>query len=191
VEFADTGTKSSTHRVLVVSGCSDATAADDIGFSLEEATTLLAEIRVIPYERCFDLPTPRVVGDLARKARERVEREISAAIERSISPEIRAHWVEQLFDVRADGMPCIEFLQEPPGALTPSSITRQSEKVRKLLEMKVAEIPDLPGTKSYWQMYAYKMRNQRPSRFAQRKEPRRISSWSVSCATPLPPTPTR
>jgi hypothetical protein len=101
------------------------------------------------------------------------EREISVAIERSIFPKIRAHWVEQLFDVRALVMPCIKFLQEPPGALTPSSITRQSEKVRKLFEMEVAEIPYLPGTEKYWQMYGFKMRNQRPSRFARRKEPRR------------------
>jgi hypothetical protein len=63
-----------------------------------------------------------------------------------MSPATRARWVAQLFEVRADGMSCIEFLQEPPGALNPSSITRQSEKVRKLLEMKVADIPDLPGT---------------------------------------------
>src|ERR1700691_5813401 len=61
-----------------------------------DADHLLTEIRVILYERRFVLPAPRVVGDLARKARERVEREISAAIERSISLEIRAHWVEQL-----------------------------------------------------------------------------------------------
>jgi hypothetical protein len=41
VEFADAGTKTGTHRVLVVGGCSDATAAGDIGISLEEAKTLL------------------------------------------------------------------------------------------------------------------------------------------------------
>lgn len=41
VEFGDAGTKSGTHRVLVVGGCSDATAAGDIGISLEEAKTLL------------------------------------------------------------------------------------------------------------------------------------------------------
>jgi hypothetical protein len=39
VEFADAGTKTGTHRVLVVGGCSDATAAGDIGISLEEAKT--------------------------------------------------------------------------------------------------------------------------------------------------------
>ena len=39
VEFADAGTKTGTHRALVVDGCSDATAAGDIGISLEEAKT--------------------------------------------------------------------------------------------------------------------------------------------------------
>src|SRR5258708_15384579 len=39
--------------------------------------------------------------------------------------------------------------------------------------MNIADMPDLPGTERYWQMYAAKMRNQRRSRFAQRKEPRR------------------
>ena len=41
VEFGDAGTKTGTHRVLVVGGCSDAMAAGDIGISLEEAKTLL------------------------------------------------------------------------------------------------------------------------------------------------------
>jgi hypothetical protein len=137
-----------------------------------DADQLLTETRVILYERRFVLPAPRVVGDLAKRARETVERDVAAAIERVISPATRARWVEQLFEARADGMPCIEFLQEPPGSLNPSSITREAEKVRTLLKMNIADIPDLPGTEKYWQMYASKMRNQRPSRFAQRKEPR-------------------
>ena len=41
VEFADTGTKTGTHQVLVVGGCGDATAVGDIGISFEEARTLL------------------------------------------------------------------------------------------------------------------------------------------------------
>jgi len=41
VEFADAGTKAGAHRVLVVGGCSDATAAGDIGISVEEAKTPL------------------------------------------------------------------------------------------------------------------------------------------------------
>ena len=45
VEFADAGTKTGTHRVLVVGGCSDATAAGDIGISLEEAKTLLRALQ--------------------------------------------------------------------------------------------------------------------------------------------------
>ncbi len=45
VEFADAGTKTGTHRVRVVGGCRDATAAGDIGISLEEAKTLLRALQ--------------------------------------------------------------------------------------------------------------------------------------------------
>ena len=138
-----------------------------------DADRLLTETRVILYERHFVLPAPRAVGELAKTARETVERDVAVAIERAIPAATRARWVEQLFESRPDGMPCIEFLQEPPGSLNPSSITRQAEKVRTMLDMRIADIPDLPGTEKYWQMVAAKMRHQRPSRFAQLKEPRR------------------
>ena len=138
-----------------------------------DSDKLLTETRVILYERYFVLPAPRAVGELTKRARDTVEHDVAVAIERAISPATRARWVEQLFESRADGMPCIEFLQEPPGSLNPSNITREAEKVGTLLDMKVADMPDLPGTEKYWQMYAAKMRNQRPSRIAQRKEPRR------------------
>jgi hypothetical protein len=52
-------------------------------------------------------------------------------------------------------------------------ILRESEKVRALLDMNVADMPDLPGTERYWQLYATRMRHQRRSRFLQRNEPRR------------------
>ena len=138
-----------------------------------DADKLLAETRIILYERRYVLPAARAVGELAKLARETVERDIGGAIDRAISPATRARWVEHLFELRADGMTRLEFLQEPPGSLGPSSITRESDKVRTLLEMNIADMPDLPGTERYWQMYAAKMRNQRRSRFAQRKEPRR------------------
>jgi len=134
---------------------------------------LLAEIRVILYERRYVIPAPRTVGELAKRAREVVEREIGAAIERMIIPETRTRWMDQLFELREDGMTRFEFLQEPPGALSPASIMRESKKIYALLEMNVADMPDLPGTERYWQMYATRMRHQRRLRFAQRKEPRR------------------
>ena len=42
VELADAGSKTGTHRVLVVGGCSDTTAPGVIGMSLDEAKTLLS-----------------------------------------------------------------------------------------------------------------------------------------------------
>ena len=134
---------------------------------------LLAQARVILYERRYVIPAPRTVGELAKRARQTVEHEVSVAIERTIPPATRERWLDQLFEVRADGATLLEFLQEPPGSLRTKDITRESEKVGALLAMKIAEMPDLPATERYWQMYAARMRNQRRSRFAQRQEPRR------------------
>jgi hypothetical protein len=44
VEFADAGTMTGKHSILVVGGCSDATAPGDIGISLEEAKTVISAI---------------------------------------------------------------------------------------------------------------------------------------------------
>jgi hypothetical protein len=134
---------------------------------------LLAEIRVILYERRYVIPGPRTVGELAKRARGTVEHEIGRAIEQMIPPEMRAQWVEKLFSVREDGMTVLEFLQEPPGSLRTRSIVRESEKVRTLREMKIPDLTALTGAERYWQMYAMRMRHQRRSRFAQRNEPRR------------------
>src|ERR1019366_6674239 len=134
---------------------------------------LLAQVRVILYERRYVIPAPRTVGELAKRARQKVEHEVSVAIERTIPPASRERWLDQLFEVRADGSTLLEFLQEPAGSLRTKDVTRESEKVSALLAMKIAEMPDLPGTERYWQMYAARMRNQRQSRFAQRQEPRR------------------
>ena len=134
---------------------------------------LLAQTRVILYERRYVIPAPRTVGELAKRARQRVAHQISVAIERTIPPAIRDRWLDKLFEVRADGRTLLEFLQEPPGSLRTKDITRESEKVGALLAMRIAEMPDLPGTERYWQLYAARMRNQRRSRFAQRQEPRR------------------
>ena len=45
VEFADAGTMTGNHPVLVIGGCSDSTAPGDIGISLEEAKALLSSIQ--------------------------------------------------------------------------------------------------------------------------------------------------
>jgi hypothetical protein len=45
VEFADAGTKTGVHKVLVVGGCSDTNEPGDIGMSLEEAKTLLSALQ--------------------------------------------------------------------------------------------------------------------------------------------------
>jgi hypothetical protein len=44
VEFADAGTKSGTHRVLIIGRAAEGPEAGDIGLSLEEAKTLMGAI---------------------------------------------------------------------------------------------------------------------------------------------------
>ena len=44
VEFADAGTKSGTHRVLIIGRSSEGPEAGDIGLNLEEAKTLISAI---------------------------------------------------------------------------------------------------------------------------------------------------
>jgi hypothetical protein len=44
VEFADAGTKSGTHRILIIGRASERPEADDIGLSLEEARTPISAI---------------------------------------------------------------------------------------------------------------------------------------------------
>ena len=44
VEFADAGTKSGTHRILIIGRGSERPEAGDIGLSLEEAKTLISAV---------------------------------------------------------------------------------------------------------------------------------------------------
>jgi hypothetical protein len=44
LEFADAGTKSGTHRVLIIGRGAEDHQAGDIGLSLEEAKTLISAI---------------------------------------------------------------------------------------------------------------------------------------------------
>ncbi len=68
----------------------------------------------------------------------------------------------------------IRFVMRSAPVLTATNCwPRRASFCNALLAMKFGEMPDLPGTERYWQMYATRMRNRRRSRFAQRAEPRR------------------
>jgi hypothetical protein len=58
-------------------------------------TKLLAPVRATLYERPYVIPALRTLGELAKHAREKVEHEVSATIERTLSPAARARWVER------------------------------------------------------------------------------------------------
>ena len=70
-------------------------------------------------------------------------------------------------------MTLLEWMREPPGNFSPSSIERQSKKVKQLLDLLVDQYFIATLTPEYMHGYAEGMRLRRPSRFAQLKEPRR------------------
>jgi hypothetical protein len=82
--------------------------------------------------------------------------------------------VEALYNTQPDSeATLLEWLREPPGNFSPSSIERQSRKVRQLRDLFVDQYLIATLTPEYMHGYAEGMRLRRPSRFAQLKEPRR------------------
>src|SRR5260370_21021483 len=63
---------------------------------------LLAQTRVILYDRRYVIPAPRTVGELAKRARQNFEHEVSVAIERTIPSATREPWLCQPFETRAE-----------------------------------------------------------------------------------------
>ena len=70
-------------------------------------------------------------------------------------------------------MTLLEYLQEPPGKFSPSTIDRQFNKVARLRELGVARHVVAAFTPAQLQAYAHGMRRRRPSRSAQLREPRK------------------
>jgi hypothetical protein len=67
VEFADAGTKSGTHRVLVIGRGAEDQQAGDIGLSLEEAKTLISSIQdEFPYQADQIAALKSIILDAAR-----------------------------------------------------------------------------------------------------------------------------
>jgi hypothetical protein len=67
----------------------------------------------------------------------------------------------------------LEYLQEPPGKFSPSTIERQSDKVVRLCDLGVSRHIVAAFTPAQLQAYAQEMRRRRPSRSAQLREPRK------------------
>jgi hypothetical protein len=67
----------------------------------------------------------------------------------------------------------MEYLQEPPGNFSPTTIERQAGKVQRLRNLGVCHFPGITLTPAQLHTYAQGMRKRRPSRFLKLKEPRR------------------
>jgi hypothetical protein len=69
----------------------------------------------------------------------------------------------------------LEYLQEPPGKFSPSTIEKQFDKVVRLRDLGVSRHIVAAFTPAQQQAYAQEMRRRRPSRSAQLREPRRTT----------------
>jgi hypothetical protein len=135
---------------------------------------LVTATRKLLYESRFVIPGTRRLSILVQAAVLSVEHETLLTIERAIPVQIRKRWLDALSAVidPERKKTLLEYLQEPPAKFSPSTIERQSEKVRELLKLgvdiyKVDMPPILPHS------YAQGMRKRRLSRFHQLQEPRK------------------
>jgi hypothetical protein len=103
---------------------------------------LLTATRKLLYEKRFVIPGTRRLSNLTQAARSTVEHDSPAMIEREIPVFIRDGWLEALsrYTDQECRMTLLEYLQEPPGKFSPSTIERQSDKINRLLNLG----PELP-----------------------------------------------
>ncbi len=101
-----------------------------------DGDALLASARRLLYEHRFVIPATRRLGSLVQLAVQSVEQEVLAEIEWRIPLHIRTQWHEALYSPEpGSDSTLLEWLREPPGNFSPSSIERQSKKVNRLLEL--------------------------------------------------------
>jgi hypothetical protein len=130
--------------------------------------------RKLLYENRFVIPGTRRLSNLVQAAVSSVELDTLSKIERSIPVLIRNQWLDALsgFADLERKMTLLEYLQKPPAKFSPSTIERQSGKVRELLNLGI-DTYKVDMTPVLLQSYAQGMRKRRPSRFHQLQEPRR------------------
>jgi hypothetical protein len=103
-----------------------------------------------------------------------VESDAVEVIERGIPAATRARWSAALSQSIGDThLTLLEYLQEPPGKFSPSTIEKQFDKVVRLRDLGVSRHIVAAFTPAQQQAYAQEMRRRRPSRSAQLREPRK------------------
>ena len=135
---------------------------------------LLAATRRILYEHHIVIPGHRRLSELAGNAVAAVERDALEVIEREIPADLRDKWSEALSPtIAGTSLTLLEYLQEPPGKFSPSTIDRQFDKVIRLCHLGVSRYIVTAFTPAQLQAYAQGMHRRRPSRSAQLREPRK------------------
>jgi len=100
---------------------------------------LLAATRRILYEHRIIIPGRRRLIELAGEAATAVERDALEVIEREIPAATRTQWSAALSQsIRGTHLTLLEYLQEPPGKFSPSTIEKQFEKVIRLRDLGVS-----------------------------------------------------
>jgi hypothetical protein len=113
-------------------------------------------------------------NELAGYAVAAVEREALEVIERDIPADRREEWSQALSrTIPGTYLTLLEYLQEPPGKFSPSTIDRQFDKVTRLSRLGVSLHIVSAFTPTQLQAYAQGMRQRRPSRSAQLRELRK------------------
>jgi hypothetical protein len=127
------------------------------------------------YEKRFVIPGTRRLSSLVQAAVSTVENEALALIEREIPLAIRSGWLEALSRPAGSEqrMTLFEYPQDPPGKVSPSTVERQADKIRQLINIGVDRYRTKALVPAQMRAYAQGIRRRRPSRFAQLQEPRR------------------
>ena len=135
---------------------------------------LISATRKLLYEHRVVIPGTRRLAKLMQAAVSSVEHAEHGRIAATIPLFVRNQWLDAL-PRHADPeyrMSLLEYLQEPPGKFSPTTIERQADKVSQLLKLGVARY-ETGMEPALLQSYAQGMRKRRPSRFHQLQEPRR------------------
>lgn len=138
-----------------------------VGALVQSAREWLFDHRVL-------IPAESTLRDLAVAAHEQSDQAHFESIIHLIPAEVREHWMAEVFKRRDDtNQPVLQWLQEPPRKRSPSTLSRQHEKLAYLKALGVDKYDVAAIAIEKQRMYAQRLRGQRPARFKQVSEPRR------------------
>ena len=134
---------------------------------------LQLEAKELLYKARLVIPGPQRVAALVRRAVKTVESEAMAKIERDITPEQRDMWREALEQPAGGCATLVDFIGEPPGKFSPSTVEREFERVSALQDLKVHHYTTEVLSAEHQHSYARAVTRRRPSKFRGIREPRR------------------